>query len=146
MKVVLKEDVEKIGKIGDVVEVSAGYARNCLIPQGKALEATQSNLKKLDEYKLVVAKKKEQEKLAAQELAKKIEQVSCTIVMQAHEEQLYGAVTNADIAKALQQENINVDKKDILLEEPIKALGVYQVVVKLHPEVKQQVKVWVVQK
>ena len=66
--------------------------------------------------------------------------------MQAHEEQLYGAVTNADIAKALQQEGIKIDKKDILLEEPIKALGVYQVPVKLHPEVKQQVKVWVVQK
>ncbi|MDD5747200.1 MAG: 50S ribosomal protein L9 [Candidatus Omnitrophica bacterium] len=146
MKVVLKEDVQKFGKIGDVVEVSAGYARNCLIPQGKALEATQSNLKKLDDYKLVLAKKKELEKQTALELAKKIELVSCTIVMQAHEEQLYGAVTNADIAKALQQEGINVDKKDILLEEPIKALGVYQVEVKLHPEVKQQVKVWVVQK
>jgi len=146
MKVVLKENVQKIGKIGDVVEVTAGYARNFLIPQGKALEATKDNLKKLDEYKLVMAKKQEQEKQTALELAKKLEQVSCTIVMQAHEEQLYGAVTNADIAKALQQEGITIDKKDVLLEEPIKALGVYQILVKLHPEVKQQVKVWVVQK
>ncbi|MFH2138434.1 MAG: 50S ribosomal protein L9 [Candidatus Omnitrophota bacterium] len=146
MKVVLKEEVKKIGKIGDIVDVKSGYARNFLIPQGKALEANNKNLKIFEEYKRVQMKKMEKEKQAAQEIAKKIAHVSCTIVMQAHEEQLYGAVTNADIAKALEQEGITIDKKDILLEEPIKALGVYQVDVKLHPEVKQQVKVWVVKK
>jgi large subunit ribosomal protein L9 len=146
MKVVLKVKVDKLGEIGDVVDVASGYARNCLIPQGKALQANKHNLKLFEDYKRSIKKKQEKEKQLAQEIAHKIEQVSCTIVMQARDEQLYGAVTNADIAKALQQEGIQIDKKDILLEEPIKSLGVYQVPVKLHPEVKQQVKVWVVQK
>lgn len=146
MKVVLKVDIDKLGKIGDVVEVASGYGRNCLIPQGKALEANKRNLKIFEDYKRAEEKKRKDEKTQAEEIAKKIEHVSCTIVMQAHEEQLYGTVTNADIAKALQQEGIKIDKKNILLEEPIKTLGVYQVPVKLHPEVKQQVKVWVVKK
>ncbi|MFH1094378.1 MAG: 50S ribosomal protein L9 [Candidatus Omnitrophota bacterium] len=144
MKVVLKVKVKKLGETGDVVEVASGYARNCLIPQGKALEANKRNLKLFEDYKRAVQKKQDKEKELAEEIAHKIEHVSCTIVMQANDDQLYGAVTNADIAKALQQEGIQIDKKDILLEEPIKALGVYQVPVKLHPEVKQQVKVWVV--
>ncbi len=146
MKVVLKVKVDKLGETGDVVEVASGYARNCLIPQGKALQANKRNLKLFEDYKRAAQKKQEKERQHAQEIARKIEHASCTIVMQANDEQLYGAVTNADIAKALQQEGIQVDKKDILLEEPIKALGVYQVPVKLHPEVKQQVKVWVVKK
>lgn len=144
MKVVLKVNVDKLGVTGDVVEVASGYARNCLIPQGKALEANKRNLKLFEDYKRAAQKKHDQEKQKAQEIAKKIEHASCTIVMQAKDEQLYGAVTSADIAKALQQEGVQVDKRDILLESPIKALGVYQVPVKLHPEVKQQVKVWVV--
>ncbi|MCG2712588.1 MAG: 50S ribosomal protein L9 [Candidatus Omnitrophica bacterium] len=144
MKVVLKVKVNKLGETGDVIEVASGYARNYLIPQGKALEANKRNLKLFEDYKRVAQKKQEQEKKLAEEIAHKIEHASCTIVMQARDDQLYGAVTNADIAKALQQEGIQVDKKDILLEEPIKALGVYQIPVKLHPEVKQQVKVWVV--
>lgn len=146
MKVILKEDVQNLGKSGEVVEVKAGYARNFLIPKGLSLEATSENLKVFEEYKRIKQLKVEKERKQAQELAKKIERISCTIVMQANEEQLYGAVTNADIAKALEQEGIVVDKKDILLDEPIKTLGVYQVPVKLHPEVKQQVKVWVVKK
>ncbi|MBU4478346.1 MAG: 50S ribosomal protein L9 [Candidatus Omnitrophica bacterium] len=146
MKVVLKEDIKKLGKIGEVVEVSAGYARNFLVAQGKALEANSHNLRLFADYKRLQLKKQEKEKQVALELAKKIEHISCTIVMQAHDEQLYGAVTNAHIAEALQQEGITIDKKDVLLDEPIKVLGVYQVMVNLHPEVKQQVKVWVVKK
>jgi len=144
MKVILKESIKKLGETGEVVEVAAGYARNFLIPQGKALEANKQNLKLFDDFKRVQVKKQDKERADALAIAKKIENVSCTIVAQANEEQLYGAVTNADIAKSLQQEGITVDKRDILLEEPIKALGVYHVPIKLHPEVKQQVKVWVV--
>jgi large subunit ribosomal protein L9 len=144
MKVVLKADLINLGKIGDVVEVSQGYARNYLLPQGKALEANVQNLQILEQVKKINDKKLLKLKQEAEEIAKKIESVSCTIVMQAHDEQLYGAVTSADIAKSLSQEGISVDKKDILLEEPIKALGVYHIPVKLHPEVKPQVKVWVV--
>ncbi|MBU1086751.1 MAG: 50S ribosomal protein L9 [Candidatus Omnitrophica bacterium] len=144
MKVVLKVDLNKLGKIGDIVEVTQGYARNYLLPQGKALEANKENLQLLEQVKKINNKKLIKLKQEAEEIAKKIEGVSCTIVMQAHDEQLYGAVTSADIAKSLSQEGISVDKKDILLEEPIKALGVYHIPVKLHPEVKPQVKVWVV--
>ncbi|MBU1042983.1 MAG: 50S ribosomal protein L9 [Candidatus Omnitrophica bacterium] len=144
MKVVLKVDLNKLGKVGDVVEVAQGYARNYLFPQDKALEANNQNLQLLEQVKKVNDKKLLKLKQEAEEIAKKIEGVSCTIVMQAHDEQLYGAVTSADIAKSLLQEGISVDKKDILLEEPIKALGVYHIPVKLHPEVKPQVKVWVV--
>ncbi|MBU0634802.1 MAG: 50S ribosomal protein L9 [Candidatus Omnitrophica bacterium] len=146
MKVILKEDINNIGKSGDIIEVAAGYARNFLIPQGKVLEANKGNMKVFEEYKQTQEKSRQKEKQQAQELAKRIEHVSCTIVMQAQEEQLYGAVTNADIAKSLSQEGIDIDKKNILLEEPIKNLGVYQVDVKLHPEIKAQVKVWVVKK
>ena len=146
MKVVLKVKIDKLGEIGDVVEVASGYARNCLIPQQKALEANKRNLKIFEDYKRAQQKKQDKEKQLAEEIARKIEHVSCTIVMQANEEQLYGAVTSADIANALRQEGIQIDKKDILLEDQIKALGVYQVLVRLHPEVKPQVKVWVVKK
>ena len=146
MKVILKEDISKLGKTGEVVVVKPGYARNFLLPQGKALLANQQNLKIFEDFKRVQDKKLKGEKQAAEVIAKKIAHVSCTIVMQANEDQLYGAVTNADIAKSLEQEGLTIDKKNILLEEPIKELGVYQVVVKLHPEVKQQVKVWVVKK
>ncbi len=144
MKVVLKVDQNNLGKIGDVVEVAPGYARNYLLPQGKALEANKANLQILEQVKKVNDKKLLKLKQEAEEIAKKIESASCTIVMQAHDEQLYGAVTSADIAKSLSQEGISVDKKDILLEDPIKALGVYHIPVKLHSEVKPQVKVWVV--
>ena len=144
MKVVLKVDINKLGKIGDVVEVANGYARNNLLPQGKALQASTHNLQLLEQIKKKNDKKLLKLKQEAEEIAKKIENASCTIVMQANDEQLYGAVTNADIAKSLAQEGISIDKKDILLEDPIKALGVYHVPVKLHPEVKPQVKVWVV--
>ena len=144
MKVVLKENLDNLGKIGDVVDVSNGYARNFLLPQGKALEANKHNLQLLEQVKKANDKKLLKLKQEAEETAKKVENASCTIVMQAHDEQLYGAVTAADIAKSLEQEGVKVDKKDILLEEPIKALGVYHIPVKLHPEVKPQVKVWVV--
>ena len=146
MKVILKEAIKKLGNVGDEVEVAAGYARNFLIPKGMALEASPKNLKVFQEYRRSQARKLEKEKQKAEAIAKKLASISCTIVMQAHDEQLYGTVTNADVAKALEQEGVSIDKKNIVLEEPIKTLGVYQIMVKLHPDVKQQVKVWVVKK
>jgi len=145
-KVVLKEDVPKVGKAGEVVQVSGGYARNFLLPHKLALAATPANIRRYEEYQRTVTKKRDQERQQAEKLALRLEHVSCTIAVQAHEEQLYGAVTNADIAAALAVEGIEIDKKDIILEEPIKALGVYQVPVKLHADVRAQVKVWVVEK
>ncbi|RKY37189.1 MAG: 50S ribosomal protein L9 [Candidatus Omnitrophota bacterium] len=146
MKVILKESIRNVGEIGDTVELAAGYARNYLIPQGKALQANKQNLKIFEQYKKSLQKKAEQIKRKAEDIAKKISKVSCTVVMQANEEQLYGTVTSADIAAALEQEGISIDKKDIVIEELIKTLGVYHIPIKLHPEVKAQVKVWVVKK
>lgn len=146
MKVILKEEVKKIGKSGQIVEVSSGYARNFLIPKKLVMEATSANLKHYEEYKKSQQNKADKEKQKAEELAKKMAHISCTIIMQAHDDQLYGSVTNADVAKALEQEGILIDKKDVLLDESIKELGVFQVEIKLHPQVKQQVKVWVVKK
>lgn len=146
MKVILLEDIESLGSQGDVVEVKPGYARNYLIPKGKALEATSANLHRIEQ----IRRKAESVKLKtlndAQRLAERLEGISITISRKAGEnERLFGSVTSMDIQRALQQEGIDIDRKKIQLEEPIKSLGFYQVPVKLHPEVTAQVKLWVVQ-
>jgi large subunit ribosomal protein L9 len=145
MKIVLIEDIEKLGAVGDVVTVKAGYARNFLIPRNKAKPATASNLKFVETIK----KKKEAQETKKKEdallLADKLSSISCTINMAAGEEdKLYGSVTADIISKTLEPMGFQIDKKHIVLEEPIKKLGVYQVEVKLHPEVKANLKIWVV--
>ena len=145
MKVILTRDVPSLGKRTDAVEVKPGFARNYLIPQGLALPATEQSMKsiqhriKSEEQKL--SKKKQQ----AEELAKGINEISCTATVQAGEEdKLYGSVTAADIAELMAQQGIKIDKRKIVLEEPIKKLGVYNVPIRLHPEVEATVKLWVV--
>ncbi|RMF92430.1 MAG: 50S ribosomal protein L9 [Candidatus Schekmanbacteria bacterium] len=145
MEVLLRKDVDKLGKKGEIVKVKNGYGRNFLIPKGFAVLATKGNLKIFEEEKKIELRREEKKKKAAEELAKKIKKISVTIVRHAGEgDKLYGSVTNADIAEALNSEGFEVDKKDVLLEEPIKSLGVYSIQVKLHPEVTSEVKVWVV--
>jgi len=145
MKIILIKDVEKLGKIGDVATVKDGYARNFLLPQGLARPATASNMKVVEEEKKRLAHVKEQEKQKMQELAEKISHISCSISMRAGEEdKLFGAVTTEAIAKACEAEGIQIDKHIIKLDEPIKKLGVYQVPIKLHPEVTATLKVWIV--
>jgi len=147
MEVILKEDISNLGKAGDVVKVKEGYARNYLIPKDLALKVTPSNLKVIEAQRKLREKKEEDKKKKAEDLAQKLSTVSCTVAMSAGEEdKLFGAVTNADIAQALQSEGAAVDKKDIVLEEEIHKLGIYYANVKLHPEVSQKVKVWVVKK
>ncbi|NQT95683.1 MAG: 50S ribosomal protein L9 [Candidatus Omnitrophica bacterium] len=147
MEIILREDVQKIGKAGDVIKVKDGYARNHLIPKNLALRVTPENLKVIEAQRKLKEQKAEAVKQKAQELAEKLSAVSCTVTMTAGEDdKLFGAVTNADIAEALQAEDILVDKKDITLEEEIHKLGIYYVNIKLHPEVSQRVKVWVVKK
>lgn len=147
MKVILIEDVKKIGSIGDIIQVKPGYARNFLFPKKLARPATEANQKIIEEIK----RKKEQalarEKKAAEDLRKKLSQVSCTIAVEAgDDDKLFGSVTAQDIASAFEQEDISIDKRKIALDEPIKKLGVYNVTVKLHPEVSGEAKVWVVKK
>ncbi len=145
MRIVLREDVEKLGTRGDVVTVADGYARNYLLPQKMAFLATGENLKRVEKEKKVLKLRLIQERDDAQLLAEKMASISCTIVKKAGEEEtLYGSVTSADIASALEKEGILMDKRKVLLAEPIKALGIYTVPVKLHPEVDAEVKVWVV--
>jgi len=147
MEIILKEDIAKLGKSGDVVKVKDGYARNHLIPKGLVLEVTPENLKVIEAQRKLKAQKEEDEKKRAEELAQKLSTISCTVTMSAGEDdKLFGAVTNADIAQALQSEGVTVDRKEIVLEEDIHKLGIYYAKVKLHAEVVQKVKVWVVKK
>jgi large subunit ribosomal protein L9 len=147
MKVILIKDVANLGKMGDEVEIKDGYARNYLMPRKEAIEATPGALKVLEQKKNQAARKAKKAKEECVLLAEKIAASSCTIPMEAGEEdKLFGAVTAELIADALGAEGIEIDKRKIELEEPIKAIGLYHVVIKLHPEVKTEAKVWVIKK
>ena len=145
MKVILKEDVVNLGHLGDVVEVAPGYARNFLIPKKKALEATDKNLKAIEHQKKLLADQRKRERKDAEELLTRVDNTSITLSVQVgEEEKLFGSVTNKDISEALAKEGIQVDKHNILLEKPIKELGIFSVPIKIHPEVTANLKVWVV--
>jgi large subunit ribosomal protein L9 len=145
MEVILREDVLKLGKTGDKVDVKDGYARNYLIPKGLALGVTPANEKAIQAQREKKIRKEQEAKADALAIAKKLADISCTIAMNAGEDdKLFGAVTNADIAATLNGEGVVVDKKDIVFEEEIPKLGIYYFKVKLHPEVTQRVKLWVV--
>lgn len=145
MKVILKEDVEHLGRRGEAVDVSDGYARNFLIPKGKALKANESNVQIFQEEERQRRRRKRKERRLAETMAEQLEGISCTVVVQVGEDdRVFGSVTAQTIANALKQEGYDIDKRRILLDKPIKALGIYTVPVKLHPEVTTNVRVWVV--
>ncbi len=147
MQVILQEDVAKLGKAGDVVNVREGFGRNFLLPQKKAVLADPKNMKQLEHQKRVVTAKQAKVRAAAEEAAKKLASVSVTIGREAGEEdKLFGSVTVKDIADALRAEGHVFDRHAIALESPIKQLGIFDVPVKLHAEVTATVKVWVVKK
>ncbi|MDD5006200.1 MAG: 50S ribosomal protein L9 [Candidatus Omnitrophica bacterium] len=146
MKVILRKDIEKLGKRGDIISIKDGFARNFLLPNGFALAATKDNVVKIEQEKKKIEQDKKTEKGKAQELAEKLKNFSCTIAAEANDDNLYGSVTALEIAKALEEENIPVNKSDILLEQPIKKLGIYEVETKLHPEVSTKIKIWIVKK
>ena len=147
MKVILIEDVQSLGSMGEVVEVKDGYARNLLFPKKLAKPANASNLKIIDEIKKKKISALAKEKKEAEQLRGKIATISCTIAAEAGEDdKLFGTITAQDIASAFEAEGFLIDKRKIILEEPLKKLGVYHVTVKLHAEVTAEVKVWVVQK
>jgi large subunit ribosomal protein L9 len=147
MDVILKEDLPKLGTAGTIVKVKDGYARNFLIPKALALEVTPANLKIVEAQRRVNKAKEESYRKKAQEVADRLANISCTITALAGEDdKLFGSVTTADIAEVLKQEGIVMDKKNILLEEEIHRLGIFYFQVKLHPEVSQRVKLWVVKR
>jgi large subunit ribosomal protein L9 len=145
MLVVLKENVENLGRIGDVVKVSDGYARNFLIPGRKVVPANEDNLAAIEHQKKLLEKKRLAEKSSADDLAKKIAGFTCNISRKVGEkDKLFGSVTTGDIADALKAGGLDIEKRSIHLKDPIKALGVHTVEVKLLPEVTATLKVWVV--
>ena len=146
MQVILLEDVPSLGKIGDLVKVSDGYGRNYLIPQKKAMPATDKSIHALEHQKRQVEQRITKAKKDEERLAQKIEGFSCTLTKPVGESgRLFGSVTSMEIEAVLKEGGMAVDRKKILLEEPIKSLGMYTVPVKLHPEVTAHLKVWVVQ-
>ena len=145
MKVVLREEVKGLGVKGDLVEVANGYARNYLLPKKLALRPEGVNLEAMKRSQQHALERKEKEKKDLEALAEKIKKISLTISMKAGEDdKLYGAVTEQHLAEALKREGIELDKKKIALEEPLKLLGVYNVPLKLSPDLSVPLKVWVV--
>lgn len=142
VKVLLKSEVENLGSGGEVVKVRAGYARNFLLPRGLALPATQGNLSKVEELKKAAAERAKAERSQAEELAKKLSALSLKISRAVGEEgKMYGSVTSKDVADAVAQAGITLDRKRIALAEPIKQLGSFDVPVKLHHDVDATIKV-----
>ncbi len=142
MKVILKQDVDKLGKAGDVVKVQPGYGRNFLIPKNIAVEATPGNVKVMEIERLAQARRDQRDKVAAQLVAKEVAKLTVTIRQKTGEGgTLYGSVTAIDIADALAAHKIELDKRKIQLDDPIKTIGEYQVPIRLHREVTVPIKV-----
>ena len=147
MEVILSQDVQKLGKIGQVVKVKSGFARNYLFPQQLAYLATPGNLKRIEAEKTKRIELGQKVKQEAQTLAEKLSKVSCTVAVEVNDlDRLYGSISEADIAHALEQEGYTVDKKAIVLEKSIEELGIYEVGIRLHPEVIAKIRLWVTKK
>ena len=145
MEIILRHSVENLGKPGDVVTVKNGYARNYLLPHGFAYEATPGNLKRIAQERGRLEAAENARVQSASELAKRLEEVQLTFSARVGEEgKLFGSVTSGDIAEQLESQGFHVEKRLIDLHEPIKALGVYRIPVKLHADVKPEIRVWVI--
>ena len=139
------EDVPSLGETGELVRVADWYGRNYLIPYGKAIKENVHNIKIFEHQAKQLKDKRDRIKRDAEKLSSKIEIVSCTVAKPAGEEdKIFGSVTSMDIADSLKVEGIEIDRKKIRLDDPIKTLGIYSVPIKLHPEVTAHLKVWVV--
>jgi len=147
MEVILSQDVRHLGKVGDVVKVKDGYARNFLVPGKLAYVASPQNLKRIEQQQRKRQAQDEQDKNEAQSLAEKLRKASCTVSAEVNDlEKLYGAVSETDVAKALEVEGFTIDKKQVVIEKPIQELGIFEVGIKLHPEVTAKIRLWVTKK
>jgi large subunit ribosomal protein L9 len=147
VKVILRDDLEKLGTAGEIVTVRPGYARNYLLPRGLAYEATASNVRQLEAEKRRAEQRAKRDYLEGRRRASQLEDMSLTFHAKAGEEsKLFGSITTSDIADRLKEQELDfeVDRRQVELEEPIKALGVYTVQVKLHTDVRPEIKVWVI--
>lgn len=147
MEIILRQDVDKLGRAGQIIKVKDGFARNFLIPNGLAVPKTEKNLKVLEEQKAKKVLELEKAQKEAQDLSEKLKNLSLTIPVLAQEEdKLYGSITAPDIASALKEEGFEIGKDSIILDEPIKSLGIFEIAIKLHPQVITEIKVWIVKK
>lgn len=145
MKLILKEDVDKLGSAGEVVDVKPGYGRNYLIPQAKAVLATESAIREIENMKRQAALRAELTVDAARELAEQLEVTSVTIpVTTGEDDKIHGTVTNIQIAEALEERDITIDRRKITLDQDIKSLGEYTATIELIGDIKPKIKVWVV--
>ena len=147
MEIILFQDVPKLGKVGDVIKVEDGYARNFLIPQNMAYLATPTNLKRIEQKKKQKQIQLEQQRQEAEALAQRLNKTSCTVDAEVNDlDKLYGAVNENEIVKALEVEGFSIDRKCIVFEKPIEELGIFEVGIKLHPEVTAKIRLWVTKK
>lgn len=145
MKIILKKDYQNLGEAGEIVNVKDGFARNYLIPRKFALQATPQNLKVFEQDRKFEEIKQLKDKRSAELMAEKLKKMSLTATVAVGEEdKVFGSVTSQNIADLIKAKGIEIDRRKIQLEEPIKALGVYEVPIKLHTEVEAPIKVWVV--
>ncbi len=144
MKVILNQKVGRLGERGSIVNVTDGYARNYLLPKKLAILATPANIKRFEQEEELQKNKEEKEKIHAEKIAEKLNNITVTVSKKAGEEILFGSVTTADIAELLEKEGFSIDKRKILILESIKKLGEYQVSIKLHPEVSTQISLVVI--
>lgn len=144
MKVILQEEVENLGDMGDLVDVTAGYGRNYLIPKGLAVRASKRNVKSVEHEKRIQTQRLAKRKGSAEDFSEKLGKLSLRFVRRVGEgDRLFGSVTAKDIADAIQEAGEKVDRRKIQLESPIKAMGVYKIPVRVHPEVTAELNVWV---
>ena len=145
MKIILRQDFEKLGKVGDLIEVKRGYGMNYLIPKKIAYPAKPNFVRLVQEEQRQKSFLVNKQKKTAEQLGKKMENVSVTLAVSVGEgDKMFGSITNQDIEEGLKKQGFEIERKNIVLEEPIKALGIYSVPLKLHPEIEAKIKVWVV--
>jgi len=145
VRIILLQDFEGLGKAGEQIDVKDGYARNFLFPKGLALKADKNSIKRFQEMARLKDKKKDRALKQSRELAEKLQAVSLTVPVQVGEEdRVFGAVTSIEIAQQLKDKGYDIDKRQIILEEPIKALGIFEIPIKLHSEITTNIKLWVI--
>ena len=147
MDIILMENVEKLGQVGDVVKVKNGYARNYLLPRQLGVAATTGNIKRIEKEKIKRLAIDEAQKKEAQQKAESLSKVSLTITVEVNDqEKLYGAVSETEILEALEAEGQKIDNKALVLEKPVDDLGIFEIGVKLHPQVIAKIRLWVTKK
>ncbi|MFP4459204.1 MAG: 50S ribosomal protein L9 [Candidatus Zixiibacteriota bacterium] len=147
MKIILLKDVEKLGQAGDVADVSSGFARNFLIPKNLAMKATRGSMRQIENIKNQKASHEEKKRTKFQKLAEQLSGLSVDIPVEiGDEDQIFGTVSETMIADAVKEKGFEIDKKKIILEDPIKSLGVYNVALKLFDDIEPKIRVWVVRK